>query len=68
MALAEFTDFGGVPTTLGGVPLEPDEPIDVRYSAGVDAPIGCQADAEEGGTRVATGAARAPWEPTPVTM
>lgn len=33
LALAEFTDIDGVPATLGGRALDPDETIDVRYSA-----------------------------------
>ena len=33
LALAEFTDIEGVPTRLGGLALDPDEPIDLRYSA-----------------------------------
>ena len=33
LALAEFADVEGVPTALGGLALDPDEPIDVRYSA-----------------------------------
>ena len=33
LALAEFTDIAGVPTTLGRLALDSDEPIDLRYSA-----------------------------------
>ena len=33
LALGEFTDIEGVPTWLGGLALDPDEPIDLRYSA-----------------------------------
>jgi hypothetical protein len=33
LALAEFTDVAGVPTQLGRLALDPDEPIDLRYSA-----------------------------------
>ena len=33
LALAEFTDIHGVPTVLGHLALDPDEPIDVRFSA-----------------------------------
>ncbi len=33
LALAEFTDIDGVPATLGGLALDPDETIEVRYSA-----------------------------------
>lgn len=33
LALAEFTDINGVPTTLGSLALEADEPIDLRYAA-----------------------------------
>ena len=33
LALAEFTDVEGVPTTLGTLALDPNEPIDFRYSA-----------------------------------
>jgi hypothetical protein len=33
LALAEFTDIAGVPTRLGRLVLDPDEPIDLRYSA-----------------------------------
>jgi hypothetical protein len=33
LALAEFTDLTGVPTVLGHVALDPNEPIDFRFSA-----------------------------------
>jgi hypothetical protein len=33
LALAEFTDIDPVPTTLGALALDPNEPIDLRYSA-----------------------------------
>jgi hypothetical protein len=33
LALAEFTDIAGVPTRLGRLALDSDEPIDIRYSA-----------------------------------
>jgi HEAT repeat protein len=33
LALAEFTDIDGVPAALGGLALNRDESIDVRYSA-----------------------------------
>jgi len=33
LALAEFTDIAGVPTSLGRMALDSDEPIDLRYSA-----------------------------------
>ena len=33
LALAEFTDIAGVPTRLGRLALDSDEPIDLRYSA-----------------------------------
>jgi hypothetical protein len=33
LALAEFTDLEGVPTTLGGLALDAAEPIDLCYSA-----------------------------------
>jgi hypothetical protein len=33
LALAEFTDIAGVPTRLGRLALDLDEPIDLRYSA-----------------------------------
>jgi hypothetical protein len=33
LALAQFTDIDGVVTTLGGLALDPEERIDVRYSA-----------------------------------
>ena len=33
LALAHFSDVEGVPTALGQVALDPDEPIDLRYSA-----------------------------------
>ena len=33
LALAEFTDSDGVVTALGGLALDPAEPIDLRYSA-----------------------------------
>jgi len=33
LALAEFTDSDGVVPTLGGLALDPAEPIDMRYSA-----------------------------------
>jgi len=33
LALAEFSDVAGVPTRLGRLALDPDEPIDLRYSA-----------------------------------
>jgi hypothetical protein len=33
LALAEFTDFEGVPTTLGSLALDAAEPIDLRHSA-----------------------------------
>jgi HEAT repeat protein len=33
LALAEFTDINGVPATLGGLALNADESIDLRYSA-----------------------------------
>ncbi len=33
LALAEFTDIDGVPTSLGRLALDSDEPIDLRYSA-----------------------------------
>ena len=33
LALAEFTDLEGVPTTLGGLTLDQDEPIELRFSA-----------------------------------
>lgn len=33
LALAEFTDLPGVPTVLGRVALDPNEPIDLRFSA-----------------------------------
>jgi HEAT repeat protein len=33
LALAEFTDIDGVPAALGGLALDPDETIDVRYFA-----------------------------------
>jgi len=33
LALAEFTDIDPVPTALGTLALDPDEPIDLRYSA-----------------------------------
>jgi predicted neuraminidase len=33
LGLAEFADIDGVVTTLGGLALDPDEPIDLRYSA-----------------------------------
>src|SRR5713226_7408962 len=33
LALAEFTDIDGVTATLGGLPLDPGETINVRYSA-----------------------------------
>ena len=33
LALAQFTDIDGVPSALGRLALDPDEPIDLRYSA-----------------------------------
>jgi hypothetical protein len=33
LAVAEFTDIQGVPTVLGHLTLDPDEPLDVRFSA-----------------------------------
>lgn len=33
LALAEFTDVQGVPPVLGHLVLDPDEPIDLRFSA-----------------------------------
>ena len=33
LALAELTDIAGVPTRLGRLALDSDEPIDLRYSA-----------------------------------
>jgi len=33
LALAEFTDIEGVPTSLGRLALDSEEPIDLRYSA-----------------------------------
>jgi hypothetical protein len=33
LALGEFTDIGGVPTALGLLALEPQELLDLRYSA-----------------------------------
>ncbi len=33
LALGEFTDIAGVPTRLGRLALDSDEPIDLRYSA-----------------------------------
>src|SRR5262249_39797586 len=33
LALAEFTDLDPVPIALGTLALDPDEPIDLRYSA-----------------------------------
>src|SRR5882672_990164 len=33
LALAEFTDIADVPTRLGRLALDSDEPIDLRYSA-----------------------------------
>jgi hypothetical protein len=33
LALAVFTDIDGVATALGGIALDSDEPIDLRYSA-----------------------------------
>ena len=33
LALGEFTDIAGVPTRLGRLTLDSDEPIDLRYSA-----------------------------------
>jgi HEAT repeat protein len=33
LALGEFTDIEGVPTTLGRLALDLEEPIDLRYSA-----------------------------------
>jgi hypothetical protein len=33
LATAEFTDIAGVPTRLGRLALNSDEPIDLRYSA-----------------------------------
>src|SRR5262249_58624883 len=33
LALAEFTDAEGVPTALGALALDPNEPIDLRYAA-----------------------------------
>jgi len=33
LALGEFTDIEGVPTRLGGLALDSEEPIDLRYSA-----------------------------------
>jgi hypothetical protein len=33
LALAEFTDIDGVPATLGGLAFDPEESIDLRYSA-----------------------------------
>jgi len=33
LALAEFTDVDGVPATLGGLTLDAEEQVDVRFSA-----------------------------------
>jgi hypothetical protein len=33
LPLAEFTDIRGIPTVLGHLALDPDEPIGVRFSA-----------------------------------
>ena len=33
LALGEFTDIEGVPTRLGGLAFDSEEPIDLRYSA-----------------------------------
>lgn len=33
LALAEFTEVDGVPTRLGRLALDPDEPIELRFSA-----------------------------------
>jgi len=33
LGLGEFTDIAGVPTRLGRLALDSDEPIDLRYSA-----------------------------------
>jgi hypothetical protein len=33
LALAEFTDLGGVTTALGELALDGNEPLDLRYSA-----------------------------------
>jgi hypothetical protein len=33
LALAEFTEVDGVPTALGATALDPDVPLDLRYSA-----------------------------------
>jgi hypothetical protein len=33
LALAEFTEVDGVPTALGAPALDPDVPLDLRYSA-----------------------------------
>ncbi len=33
LALAEFTEIDGVPTRLGRIALDPDEPIELRFAA-----------------------------------
>jgi hypothetical protein len=33
LALAEFTDISGIPALLGELALDPEEPIDLRFSA-----------------------------------